>query len=150
MNYLQNIMVKVRDRSGMKNIRVKKLKQEIQNLRKDFRVPVDINICVQSPMCEDPVHASVKNISARGMLFWSEQIFLVGSHIFFTLPIGENKWKLEAVIINQILTSDEDVWGYGCQFVAQDLLVEAKLRRFAFEQQLLHRKLGDYEHACKR
>ena len=83
MNYLQNIMVKVRDRSGMKNIRVKKLKQEIQNLRKDFRVPVDINICVQSPMCEDPVHASVKNISARGMLFSVRTDFFSGQSYFF-------------------------------------------------------------------
>ena len=110
------------------------------NVRGDLRVPVDMEIWVESPALEKPVKAVVKNVSAGGVLFVCEAPFSRGESVSFSLPLPGRSLQLMALIVNKIPTTKENVWGYGCSLMDLDTAKESKIRQFVFQEEVRHRR----------
>ncbi len=110
------------------------------NYRNDVRISLDMDVKVYSSDSTEEKDAKVKNISARGILLISHEIWKKGNLLSFNLPLSNENIPLVAEIVNIIPIGTKNLIGYGCQLSNLPEKTESIIRQFIFHEQLQHRK----------
>ncbi len=115
-----------------------RLPEKSSNIRKDLRIPLNIEVVLNAYSIRMEVKARIRNISAGGMSFVSETRLPTGLKFSVILPNDDGGFSIDAEIVNQIPTTTDNILGYGCKWISLDAMTETKIRQFVFKNERHH------------
>ena len=113
--------------------------------RREMRLPVVIHPAETSRVAGDlriPVRATIRNISANGLLVHSEQQLLPGTQLEFVFrtPGGaELSMRADVRHVQHLQIESPELWEAGCEFRESDLDSRDQLVKFVLKHQTLIR-----------
>ncbi|MEF9941565.1 MAG: PilZ domain-containing protein [Lachnospiraceae bacterium] len=112
--------------------------------RHDIKIKTDFEVELTTINSDDEelnIPVTVKDISAGGLFFLSTEYFYEGQEFFFVFDKGSIPLPLTAMVLRRQNTDDEEVYGYGCQFLRLSSAKESIIREFVFREQLRKKTL---------
>lgn len=115
------------------------------NKREDFRCSMSFDVFLASAPQKgegEERKITLLDMSALGLLFVSDEPFQIGEDFSFTLPNPAYHGALRARVIHKVPLhiNRKNAVGYGCKFVCLDNRTESEVRKFIFQQEVLHKK----------
>src|SRR5438477_5870989 len=113
--------------------------------RREMRLPVVIHPAETARVAGDlriPVHATIRNISANGLLVHSEQQLVPGTQLEFVFrtPGGaELSMRADVRHVQHLQIESPELWEAGCEFRESDLDSRDQLVKFVLKHQTLMR-----------
>lgn len=117
---------------------------EIVDSRNDLRVSLSFNIEAQFSAPPTSAAVTVKDMSAGGFMFVSEETWETGTTLSFIFSAGKTPAYVAAVIKKIRPTRFESLKGYGCQFINLTPSAESAVRNFVFQEEVLQRRSRIY------
>jgi hypothetical protein len=112
-------------------------------LRREMRLPVVIQPAETARVAGDlriPVRATIRNISANGLLVHSEQQLLPGTQLEFVFrtPGGaELSMRADVRHVQHLQIESPELWEAGCEFRESDLDSRDQLVKFVLQHQAI-------------
>ncbi len=128
------------DSSGKPYYLVRGTTTDTAESRDELRIPVSIDVELNCPGFYSKVPVTIKDLSASGLLFVSDQHFEPCMNFTFDFPDIENTPEVTARIVKKRPVRIHGLTGYGCQFIHLSPALEAEIRKFVFRQDVLHKK----------
>ncbi len=119
--------------------------EQAAGLRREMRLPVVIHPAEAARVAGDlriPVRATIRNISANGLLVHSEQQLLPGTQLEFVFrtPGGaELSMRADVRHVQHLQIESPELWEAGCEFRESDLDSRDQLVRFVLKHQAIAR-----------
>lgn len=107
--------------------------------RSDIKIKTDFVIditTIGSDNHETMIEVSVKNMSAGGLYFETENELAVGSEFSFLFRKGSLPLVLKGLILRRQEFQSPHFYGYGCSFTHLSSAKEAIIREFVFREQV--------------
>lgn len=117
---------------------------EMIDSRNDLRVSLSFNIDAQFSAKPTSATITVKDMSAGGFMFASEEDWEIGTTLSFIFSAGKTPAYVAAMIKKIRPTRFENLKGYGCQFINLTPSAEAAVRNFVFQEEVLQRRRRIY------
>lgn len=128
------------DSSGTPYYLVRGTTTDTAETRDELRIQVSIDVALDCPGFYSKVPVTIKDLSASGLLFVSDQNFEPGTNFSFDFPDMENNPEVTARIVKKRPVRIDGLTGYGCQFVHLSSALESEIRKFVFRQDVLYKK----------
>ncbi len=117
---------------------------EMIDSRNDLRVSLSFDIDAQFSAKPTSATITVKDMSAGGFMFASEEDWEIGTTLSFIFSAGKTPAYVAAMIKKIRPTRFENLKGYGCQFINLTPSAEAAVRNFVFQEEVLQRRRRIY------
>lgn len=117
---------------------------EVIDSRNDLRVSLSFNIEAQFSMSPTSSTITIKDMSAGGFMFVSEETWETGTTLSFIFSAGKTPAYVAAIIKKIRPTRFENLKGYGCQFINLTPSAESAVRNFVFQEEVLQRRRRIY------
>lgn len=114
--------------------------KEMVDSRNDLRVSLSFDIDAQFSTKPVSATVTVKDMSAGGFMFVSEEAWEAGTTLSYIFSAGKTPAYVAAVIKKIRPTRFENLKGYGCQFINLTPSAEAAVRNFVFQEEVLQRR----------
>ena len=116
------------------------------NTRADVRIPICIKTKIFNDLYPQGEPVMIHNLSAKGLMFSTEEILSIGSEFSVELPFLKENKILKAVIKSNIpmfTGVSKKAKAYGCMFLSLNNKLETEIRSYVYKQQLKSRKCKD-------
>lgn len=136
----ENLTLYRTDASGKPYYLVRGTTTDTAEARDELRIQVSIDIDIDCPNFYAKVPVTIKDLSASGLLFVSDQKFEPGMNFSFEFPDTAEYPEVTARIVKKRPVRVDGLTGYGCQFLHLSPKLEAEIRKFVFRQDVLYKK----------
>lgn len=119
---------------------VKGTTKDTPEARSELRVDLSFNVDATFNNAHNQIPIMIKNISAGGFLFISEEKFEPGTQMAFIFTLGNSPTYVTAIVRRTLPVRPKNLTGYGCQFINLTPKAEATIRNFVFRQSLVQGK----------
>ncbi len=113
------------------------------SLREDLRVKITYDTMADFDGFKEKVPITLRDISAGGFLFTSEQEWEVNTTLSFLLTLTKTPVYIAAKIRSLYPTPFPGLYTYGCQFIGLPKDTEAIVRNFVFSENVLQARRAE-------
>lgn len=114
--------------------------EDTPKLREELRVNISMKVEAVLDGISTPQSITIKNVSAGGIMFVSEQRLEPGMLVSFSFAFGNNVVPVKAHIVRVRPTHLPDIFCYSCRFVDLPRQSEAAIRNFVFTEDLRQKR----------
>ena len=122
---------------------VRGVTDDIQEVRKNFRVYVSFRTSVYFDSDPKETMVTVKDIGCGGFLFVSDKKYQPGDTLSIVLFDSRNPLLVKARIRKLRPVRKEGRCGYGCEYIDLNSQAEARIRNYVFQTEVLQGKTRD-------
>lgn len=119
---------------------VKGVTDDIQEVRKNFRVYVSVRTSVYFDNDSKEASVTIKDIGCGGFLFISEKKYQPGDTLSVILFNSRNPLLVRARIRKLRPVRREGLYGYGCEYIDLSSQAESRILNFVFHTEVLQAK----------
>lgn len=123
---------------------VKGMTDDIQEVRKNFRVYVSYRTSVYFDDDSREAKVTIKDIGCGGFLFVSDKKYNPGDTLSAILLNSRDPLLVHSRIRKLRPVRREGLYGYGCEYMDLTPQAEARIRNFVFHTEVLQAKTKDF------
>lgn len=123
---------------------VKGMTDDIQEVRKNFRVYVSYRTSVYFDDVSGESKVTIKDIGCGGFLFVSDKKYNPGDTLSAILLNSRDPLLVHSRIRKLRPVRREGLYGYGCEYIDLSPQAEARIRNFVFQTEVLQAKTKDF------
>ncbi len=132
------------DHAGKDFYLVKGVTDDIQEVRKNFRIYISVHTSVYFDDGSREATVTIKDIGCGGFLFISENKYEPGDTFSIVLFHSSREPLLVQARIRKLRpVRQEGIYGYGCEYIGLPSHAEARILNFVFQTEVLQARSRD-------